>query len=82
MDLVLKLRELRDLRGLSQKDVARLSGVGEKTTRKLVDAGFTTREALAAATVEDISQVPGIGEKTAEKILTAARGEQTESADV
>jgi len=59
-----------------------LAGVGEKTTRKLVDAGFTTREALAAATVEDISQVPGIGEKTAEKILTAARGEQTESADV
>jgi len=31
MDLVLKLRELRHLRGLSQKDVARLSGVGEKT---------------------------------------------------
>jgi transcription termination/antitermination protein NusA len=56
-----------------------LAGVGEKTTRKLVDAGFTTREALAAATVEDISQVPGIGEKTAEKILTAARGEQSES---
>jgi len=60
-----------------------LAGIGEKTTRKLVDAGFATREALAAATVEDISQVPGIGEKTAEKILTAARGEQTESsADV
>ena len=31
MDLVLKLREIRRLRGLSQKDVARLSGVGEKT---------------------------------------------------
>ncbi|HUP60723.1 MAG TPA: helix-turn-helix transcriptional regulator [Thermoanaerobaculia bacterium] len=31
MDLVLKLRELRRLRGLSQKDVGRLSGVGEKT---------------------------------------------------
>ena len=31
MDLVLKLRELRSLRGLSQKDAARLSGVGEKT---------------------------------------------------
>ncbi len=31
MDLVLKLRELRRMRGLSQKDVARLSGVGEKT---------------------------------------------------
>lgn len=31
MDLVIKLREIRRLRGLSQKDVARMSGVGEKT---------------------------------------------------
>ena len=31
MDIVLKLRELRRLRELSQKDVERLSGVGEKT---------------------------------------------------
>src|SRR5215212_3578497 len=31
MDLVLKLRELRRMRGLTQKDVARLSGVGPKT---------------------------------------------------
>ena len=31
MDIVLKLRELRRLRGLSQKDAGRLSGVGEKT---------------------------------------------------
>lgn len=31
MDLVLKLREARRIRGLSQKDVAQMSGVGEKT---------------------------------------------------
>ena len=31
MDLVLKLREIRRMKNLSQKDVARLSGVGEKT---------------------------------------------------
>ena len=31
MDVVLKLREIRRMRGLSQRDVARLSGVGEKT---------------------------------------------------
>ena len=31
MDLVLKLREIRRIRNLSQKDVARPSGVGEKT---------------------------------------------------
>ena len=31
MDMVLKLREIRRMRGLSQKDVAKMSGVGEKT---------------------------------------------------
>lgn len=31
MDLVLKLREARRMRGLSQRDAARLSGVGQKT---------------------------------------------------
>lgn len=31
MDVVLKLRELRRTHGLSQKDVARRSGIGEKT---------------------------------------------------
>jgi len=51
-----------------------LAGVGEKTVRKLVDAGFATAEAVAAASVEVLSEIPGIGAKTAEKILTAARG--------
>lgn len=31
MDIVIKLREIRRMRGLSQKDVAKMSGVGEKT---------------------------------------------------
>ena len=54
-----------------------LTGIGEKTVRKLVDGGFATLDALAAATIEQISELPGIGEKTAEKILASARGEQT-----
>jgi len=58
-----------------------LAGVGDKTVRKLVDAGFATREVVADATIEAISEIPGIGEKTAEKILTAARGEAQESTD-
>ena len=43
MDLVLKLREIRRLKGLSQKDVARLSGVGEKTI-----SSFETGERVGA----------------------------------
>ncbi len=52
-----------------------LAGVGEKTVRKLVEAGFGSIEAVAAATAEQLSEVPGIGEKTAARILAAARGE-------
>ena len=52
-----------------------LTGIGEKTVRKLVEGGFATLEALAAATAEQLSEIPGIGEKTAERVLAAVRGE-------
>jgi HTH-type transcriptional regulator, competence development regulator len=58
MDLVLKLRELRRLRGLTQTDVARLSGVGEKTI-----SSFETGErigSLKLAQLERLLEVYGV----------------------
>jgi N utilization substance protein A len=52
-----------------------LDGVGAKTVRKLVEAGFATAESVAAASPEQLSEIPGIGERTAGKILAAARGD-------
>ncbi len=58
-----------------------LAGIGDKTVRKLVDGGFATLEALAAATPEQLSEIPGIGGRTAEKILAAVRGEAPAAGD-
>ena len=52
-----------------------LPGVGDKTMRKLIEAGFDTAEKIAGATVDALSEVQGIGLKTAERIIAAARGE-------
>jgi HTH-type transcriptional regulator, competence development regulator len=49
MDLVLKLREIRKLRGLSQKDVARISGVGEKTI-----SSFETGQRIGSLKLEQL----------------------------
>jgi transcriptional regulator with XRE-family HTH domain len=60
MDLVLKLREIRRMRGLSQKDVARLSGVGEKTI-----SSFETGErigSLKLAQLKRLLEVYGLSE--------------------
>jgi len=60
MDLVLKLREIRRHRGLSQKDVAKLSGVGEKTI-----SSFETGQrigSLKLAQLERLLSVYGLTE--------------------
>src|SRR4051794_24654239 len=52
MDLVLKLREARRMRGLTQKDVARLSGVGEKTI-----SSFETGERIGSLKLAQLGRL-------------------------
>ena len=55
MDLVLKLREIRRMRGLSQKDVARLSGVGEKTI-----SSFETGNRIGSLKISQLKRLLGV----------------------
>ena len=55
MDLVLKLREIRRLRGLSQKDVAQLSGVGEKTI-----SSFETGQRIGSLKLAQLKRLLGV----------------------
>jgi HTH-type transcriptional regulator, competence development regulator len=55
MDLVLKLREIRRLRGLSQKDVARMSGVGEKTI-----SSFETGQRIGSLKLDQLRRLLGV----------------------
>lgn len=67
MDLVLKLRELRDLRRLSQKDVARLSGVGEKTI-----SSFETGERIGTMKLSQLAKLLAIYGVTEEQFFSRA----------
>jgi transcription termination/antitermination protein NusA len=50
-------------------DVAQAPGIGAKTAEKLKDAGFSTLDALLAATPETLQEVEGVGPKTATALL-------------
>jgi N utilization substance protein A len=52
-----------------------IAGIGDKTMKRLISAGFDTAEKIALAGVDALSEVQGIGAKTAERILAAVRGE-------
>jgi len=52
MDIVLKLRELRRMRGLTQKDVSRLADVGEKTV-----SSFETGERIGSLKLSQLRKL-------------------------
>ena len=64
MDLVLKLREVRRLKGLSQKDVARMSGVGEKTI-----SSFETGERVGSMKLAQLKRLLAVYDMTEEQFF-------------
>jgi DNA repair protein RadA len=55
------------------KDVAELSGVGEKTAEKMKSSGYSDLMSVAASSASVLAERVEIGEATASKIIQAAR---------
>ncbi len=55
------------------RDITDLPGVGPTTAQKLMEAGYSSIEAIAVATPYELSQATGIPLPTAQKIVQAAR---------
>ena len=56
-----------------KRSVESLPGVGEATAEKLREAGYTTVESIAVATVAELRGAAEMGETQAKKIIAAAR---------
>jgi DNA repair protein RadA len=50
-----------------------LPGVGEKLAEKLREAGYTSLETIAAASMKELMEIGGMGDASALKIVNAAR---------
>lgn len=57
-------------------NISHLEGVGPKTEKILLEAGYSTVEKIKNATANDLIKLEGIGKKTAEKIINSARQQQ------
>ncbi len=55
------------------KDISELPGVGRSTAAKLIEAGYSTLEAIAVSTPQELSTAVGIPLATAQRIIKAAR---------
>ncbi|MFW9780171.1 MAG: DNA repair and recombination protein RadA [Candidatus Heimdallarchaeota archaeon] len=53
--------------------ITELPGIGPSTATKLIEAGFSTLEAIATVSIGELMSVASMGEKTVTKIIEAAR---------
>ncbi len=66
-------REGAEKSDAAQIKISDIEGVGPKTQRTLVAAGYDTVEKIKCLAIEDLLQIEGIGKKTAEKIIKSAK---------
>ncbi|MFH1593793.1 MAG: transcription termination factor NusA [Candidatus Omnitrophota bacterium] len=67
--------EKKEPKQKAAKSVKALAGVGKKSEKTLIEAGFDSVYKIAEAKVGDLVKLDGIGKKTAEKIVFAAQAE-------
>ncbi|MEM2511014.1 MAG: helix-hairpin-helix domain-containing protein, partial [Candidatus Methanomethylicia archaeon] len=58
---------------MAEVDLTELDGVGPSTAQKLKDAGYTTYESIAVASVRELAASADIPESIAAKIIASAR---------
>ena len=54
-------------------DLTDIKGIGQKTAKILIAAGYDIPEKIKILTIDDLVKLEGIGEKTADKILKAVK---------
>ena len=54
-------------------DLSEIKGVGKATEEKLIEAGFTTVESVAASKPEELAEQSGISSKVAAKLIESAK---------
>lgn len=58
--------------GKAEIKLTDLDGVGKKTEKILIEAGYDTIAKIKKLTIDDLTKLEGIGKKTAEKIMKSA----------
>ncbi len=67
------IRSKQEMDKLSQIPISEIKGVGPKTEKAIMKAGFKTAGELAKLDLKRLTGVKGVGKKTAEKILKSAK---------
>ncbi|MFH1854664.1 MAG: transcription termination factor NusA [Candidatus Omnitrophota bacterium] len=67
------IRSKSEIEKLRDITVSEIDGVGPKTEKALIKAGFKTVGDISKANIKELTGIDGIGKKTAEKIFKSAK---------